>query len=100
MNRRAVINALLLSANAALGCWIVWSLYSGQLERQTELEAVRAAAEADRLATLELERQVSIQEATLNALREDDPYVIELMIRDKLGWRGLAEIPPPPLPER
>lgn len=97
MNRRAMINGLVLVANCALGAWVVASLYSRQVEREAEVEAVRVAAANDRETTAELERQVGVQEAVLDGLRVDDPYVVEFMTRDKLGWQGRGEIRPPPL---
>lgn len=99
MNRRAIANGLLLVANALLGTWVVTSLYARLVERETEVEAVRLAADDERAAMVELERQVAVKEAVLDGLRDEDPYVIEFMARDRLGWRGDGEVPPPPLPE-
>ena len=100
MNRRGVFNLLVLVINLGLGAWVVASLYGRLVEREAEVEAVRIAAANERRDTAELQRQVAVQEALLDGLRDQDPYVVELLTRDRLGWRGEGETPPPPLLER
>jgi len=97
VNRRAIVNGLILTANCTLGAWVVASLYTRLVERETEVETVRVAATSDHEVTVELKRQVAVQEAVLDGLRDDDPYVVELLTRDKLGWHGEGEVRPPPL---
>ena len=100
MNRRAVINALILAANVVIGVWVIASLYARLELRRSEVDAVRAAAQEERIATQELTRQVSVQEAILGGLREDDPYVVEMLARDMGLIDTSNESSPPPLPEQ
>jgi len=99
LNRRVIANGLVFAANLVLGAWVVSSLYVRLQERRGEVDAVRHAAVQERQATEELRHQVAVQEATLAGLRQDDPYVIEMLAREKLGWEGPDEVRPPPLPE-
>ncbi|MDA3961200.1 MAG: hypothetical protein PF961_10450 [Planctomycetota bacterium] len=98
MNRRLLANGFLLSVNLAVGVWVVTHMADSLLLREGEVAEARAAAAAEHQAATELEYQVAVQEATLAGIRADDPYVIELLAREKLGWRGENEILPPPLP--
>lgn len=100
MNRRTLGNGLLFALNLTVGTVVVTALVDGLLRREGEVDEMRAAARQERRATAELEREVGVQEALLEGLRNDDPYVIELLARDKLDFRGADEVLPPPLPDR
>lgn len=65
---------------AVLGCYLVFSLISSQLEinsHRKDLEAIQAQCEEQRMANKDLEREL--------ALGEDEEYV-EWAVRNKLGY--------------
>jgi cell division protein FtsB len=67
-------------------------------EREIEVERIRTVAQQDRLETQQLQADITQQEALIEGLRAKDPYVVEMIARDKLRYVGAGEISPPPLP--
>jgi len=92
-------NLALVAIHIAAAVLIVGGLYRTWSTRTDEVAELERAAQLDRERTHELEHQVAVQEATLDGLHANDPYVIELQARTRLGWTGPHEIRPPPRPD-
>ena len=75
---------------------ITFSIYLR--DRETEVAHVKQIAQQERQDTARLQNDIVQQEALLDGLRRKDPYVIELIARDRLHYTGAGEIAPPPLP--
>lgn len=67
-------------------------------EREREVERVRAQARQEREETERMNQEIQQQQALLEGLGSKDPYVIELLVRDRLRYASPGEISPPPLP--
>jgi cell division protein FtsB len=67
-------------------------------ERETDVAQIKQIAQQERQDTTRLQHDISQQEALLEGLRRKDPYVVELIARDRLNYTGVGEIAPPPLP--
>jgi hypothetical protein len=77
---------------------VVLGLWMHLQERERNVESLRVTAQQEHLETIALEADITQQEALIDGLRAKDPYVVELIARDKLNYVGVAEISPPPLP--
>ncbi len=75
---------------------ISFSVHLG--ERETEVAHVKQIAQQERQDTVRLQHDIAQQEALLDGLRRKDPYVVELITRERLKYTGPGEIAPPPLP--
>lgn len=92
----------LLGIHLTLATMVLLSVVAQRADRDTELQILRRAAQADQQETADLVHQVAIERAILNGLRDGDPFAIELVARRKYGWQGTAatgETKPPPLSE-
>jgi len=67
-------------------------------ERENDVAHVKQIALQERQDTARLQHDITQQEALLDGLRRKDPYVVELIARDRLKYIGTGEIAPPPLP--
>lgn len=67
-------------------------------ERETDVAHIKQIAQQERQDTARLQHDIAQQEALLDGLRRKDPYVVELIARDRLKYTGAGEIAPPPLP--
>ena len=77
---------------------VVMALWMHLDEREREIERLRAVAEHEHAETRKLENELTQQKAVIDGLRAKDPYVVEMVARDKLHFSGPGEISPPPLP--
>lgn len=93
------LRAGLLIAHIAVGAVLILGFADHVAERRTEVDSLRQQADRERAATEQIVHQVNVSEAVRDGLREDDPYVVELVARDTHGWRAPDEVSPPPLPE-
>lgn len=93
-----VRRTLLIAAHAALATAIVAMLYSQYDDRHRAVTATRRAAEAERHETESVQRENQVLGDTLKGIKGNDPYVVELLARDKLGYQRPGEMAPPPLP--
>lgn len=66
--------------------------------RAGAVSEVRAQAQADRAETQRMQREMDLQRNLLGALRAQDPYVVELLARERLGYARPGELAPPPAP--
>lgn len=67
-------------------------------EREAEVSHIKQIAQQEHHDTQRLQHDIAQQEALLDGLRRKDPYVVELIARDRLKYTGTGEIAPPPLP--
>lgn len=88
----------LFVVHAVLGTVLVISLSIYLQEREAEVARVKQVAQQERLETQRLQHDIDQQKALINGLRQKDPYVVELIARDRLKYAGPGEIAPPPLP--
>lgn len=93
-----VQRALLLVAHVALATGIIAMLYAQYDERQRAVATTRRAAENDRRGTESVRRDNQVLGDTLTGIKASDPYVVEMLARDKLGYQRTGEMAPPPLP--
>lgn len=77
---------------------VVLGLWMHLAQREIEVERMRVTAQAEHQETTNLEADIAQQEAMIDGLRAKDPYVVEMIARDKLHYVGPGEISPPPLP--
>lgn len=77
---------------------VVISLFIYLQERQNEVSHIQQVARKEHLETLQLQADLVQQEALIKGLQHKDPYVVELIARDKFKYTGAGEIAPPPLP--
>ena len=88
----------LIVLHVLLGLAVVASLCRQLGLRSGEVSEIRAQAQADRGETLRMQREMDLQRNLLTALRAQDPYVVELLARDRFGYMRPGELAPPPLP--
>jgi cell division protein FtsB len=66
--------------------------------REQDTEDVRRTAEQERDDTQRMQHENQVQQDLLKGIRQNDPYVVELLAREKLRFAGPGEIAPPQLP--
>ena len=90
----------MVAAAIIVGCGlaVVASLCRQLGARSGEVGVIRAQAQADRSETLRMQQELDLQRNLLVALRAGDPYVVELLARDRFGYTRPGELSPPPLP--
>ena len=92
------------AARTGAGRWliaatvVVIALSIALQEREKEVAHVKQVAADEREETQRLQAEITQQEALIDGLRRKDPYVVELVARDRLNYVGKDEIAPPPLP--
>ena len=77
---------------------VVISLFIYLQERQNEVSHIQQIAHQEHVETLRLQADLVQQEELIKGLQRKDPYVVELIARDKFKYAGAGEIAPPPLP--
>lgn len=79
-------------AIAALGV-----LYGQYSSRQDDVDRIRTEAHYERDQTQRMENQVSVQQEILGGIRDGDPFVVDLLARERLNLDRPGELSPPPL---
>lgn len=94
-----IVTATLLLGHLAIAGVILFALSSRYYDREGEVSQLRELTERERQLTHEHNQQVQVYEALLEGVRANDPYVIELLARERLGYRHREqrEVPPPRL---
>ena len=95
MNRLSVP---LIALHAVAGMLVVGSLVWHLHDREIRLSQVRTRAETEREESRRLEHSIALDEHLRVGLRQRDPYVVELLARERLGWQRTGEFSPPPVP--
>lgn len=88
----------LVVVHAVLGTVLVITLFIYLQEREVDVARVKQVAQQERSETQRLQHDIDQQKALIDGLRRKDPYVVELIARDRLKYAGPGEIAPPPLP--
>jgi cell division protein FtsB len=88
----------LVVVHAVFATLVVIGLSIALQEREKEVAHVKQIAQQEREETQRLQADIAQQEALIDGLRRKDPYVVELVARDRLNFAGKDEIAPPPLP--
>ncbi|TVR42607.1 MAG: hypothetical protein EA402_11380 [Planctomycetota bacterium] len=99
MSKPTFLQGTLILLHAVAAVVVVFNLSQQRQERQAEVEQLRIIAQDEAQLTESHRRQVATYEALLDGLRQRDPYVVELLARDRLGYRHThhREVPPPRL---
>ena len=100
MNWPRISTIALFAAHVAGAAYILLCLYTRRQDARAELQMVREIANREQRETEDMQRQVKVLEHRKIGLHANDPYVIELMARERYESRGQDEIRPPPLPAR
>jgi hypothetical protein len=66
--------------------------------RAQEVHEVREAAATEHETTVHAQREIARMDELRKGVERQDPYVIELLAREKLGYGRAGEITPPPAP--
>ena len=96
--RMSLARGPLLALHTIFATLVVIALLLHLGEREREVAKVRAIATQEHAETVRSEQDITQQKALLDGLANKDPYVVELLVRDKLQFTGPGEITPPPLP--
>lgn len=67
-------------------------------EREREVGRIKETARQEREETARMQQEIAQQQALLDGVGRRDPYVVELIARDRLQYSGPGEFTPPPLP--
>jgi cell division protein FtsB len=98
MKLGTVFRTGLLFSHLALAIVVMVTLWqhAGQRQEKVARDQELLAADEAELARRQTER--AMQQARLQGLDEHDPYVVELLAREKYGYQVPGEIRPPPMP--
>ena len=83
--RRYVVWASLL-LNVAVGCLACWFALGYRGQQLAKADDAHALLEREQMNQAILQRRADTGQARLEGLRADDPYVIELIARERLGY--------------
>ncbi|MBA3847554.1 MAG: hypothetical protein H0X45_13045 [Planctomycetes bacterium] len=88
----------LIVAHLAIAAAVIGGLVDQRRARTGAVAQVRDVADAEHRETARLVDDHAAKKQILTGLREHDPYVVELLARDRLGYTRPNEIAPPPAP--
>jgi len=99
MSKPSLLHTLLFLGHFVIAGIIVTNLYQQHQMREGQVEQLRQVARDEAALTENHRKQVEVNEALLDGLRKQDPYVIELLARERLGYQSSEhrEVPPPRL---
>ena len=66
--------------------------------RAQEVSDIRGLAAREHLDTVRMQREMQLHQDLLTAMRGKDPYVVEMLARDRLNYSRPNEYTPPPVP--
>jgi hypothetical protein len=94
MNRRASVpwGWLALVAHLCVGCAALGWLWNVLERRQVDVDRIATQAAAERAETTAKARTLAADEARREGLRAQDPFVIELLARERLGWQRPGDV--------
>jgi hypothetical protein len=67
-------------------------------ERERDVARVKAITQQEHDDTLRMTQDIDQQKALLAGLSSKDPYVVELLARERMQYSRAGEISPPPAP--
>jgi hypothetical protein len=93
--RRLILLALHLAGAVVVALWMV----ERYQQREAAVDALAQRERSESAACEEQRHQLSVQQARLEGIDRQEPYVVELIAREKFGFRSPGEIAPPPMPD-
>ena len=82
--------------HASFGTLIVLALFFQLRTREHEVDQLRQMTAHENSETKRLQQEIAELENLRDGLVKKDPYVVELLVRDKLQYSRPGEIAPPP----
>jgi cell division protein FtsB len=92
------IRGPLVVLHAIFATVIVIALLAHLAERDHDAARIKAITQQERDETTRLTQDIDQQKALLAGLASKDPYVVELLARERLQYSRAGEISPPPAP--
>jgi len=86
---------LLIAVHVLVGLLIVAALCTRLGDRAMAVNQVRLATHEEQQKTLEIEAEITRMDELRKGIERQDPYVIELLARQKLQYARPGEISPP-----
>jgi cell division protein FtsB len=93
-----VSRTALVLAHVVFALLVIGLLYRQYDERERDVTEKRRIAAEEHRETERLQSENQIQQGLLRGLRANDPYVVELLAREKLRYTRSGELMPPPRP--
>ncbi len=90
-----VIDVSLIALHLTAGVIVVSSLARNLDRRQVVVDELAAVAAREHRDTRRYLEELRVQQHLLQDLRDRDPYVIELLARERHGYTGPNEVRPP-----
>jgi cell division protein FtsB len=87
-----------IALHVVVGLLVVAALCRHLGDRAQEVNQVRVAARQEHEVPQRLQAENARTAELLRGVEHQDPYVIELLAREKLGYGRPGEISPPPAP--
>ncbi len=94
--RKAFVTSLVV-VHIAIGLCAILPVSSWYQRRTDEVAQQRQFYQEGQERRVEQERSLQVSTDQLEALRDENPYVVELIARDRHGYSGSDEITPPPV---
>ncbi len=92
----SMVRQVLVAVHVAIGIAVIALLCRKLGDRAQEVNTVRLAAHQERDATVVQQRDIAQMDELRKGLEKNDPYVIELLAREKLQYARSGEMVPPP----
>lgn len=90
------LRQILIAVHVLAGLLVIAVLCRKLGDRAQEVHQVRQAAEQERAVTVALQSEMARLDQLRQGVERQDPYVIELLARERLGWGRPGEHTPPP----
>ncbi len=90
------LRGLAILLHVAIAIAAVGLLYRQYQQRQADVATVKKDADREHADTQRLEKDVQVQQHILGGIREGDPFVVEMLARDRLDLTRPGELTPPP----
>ncbi len=90
---------ILIAVHLLLGLLVLAGLCSRLGRRAQEVNAVRISAQQEHERTLAVQADIGHMDELRKGLERQDPYVVELLARQRLGFARPGDITPPPTPQ-
>jgi len=87
----------LFIVHVAFGTLVVLALYFQLRTREHEVDQLRQMTARECAETKRLQQEILEQENLRDGLVKRDPYVVELLVRDRLQYTRPGEVTPPPV---
>ncbi len=92
------IRGPLVVLHAIFATVVTIALLAHLTEREREVARIRTVSQQERDDTARMTQDIDQQKALLAGLASKDPYVVELLARERLQYGRAGEVSPPPAP--